>query len=213
MKPLPIASAATHRQTLPSYREKSEIEAWQQADPIEAYAAQLDAGNVQASAESARFRETLIERVKRIVGKAIDPAVSPHIAAERIGELMFSNGTHQPNIDAEPDLLLPRAENPRVQQIAKKHRSAFKDGKPVSKARMFNLSDGIFEAMLHGFETDPTMVAYGEENRDWGGAFGAYRGLTESIPYHRLFNSPISKPRLWRRVLVMPSKVAARSLS
>ena len=37
------------------------------------------------------------------------------------------------------------------------------------------------------------MVAYGEENRDWGGAFGAYRGLTEALPYHRLFNSPISE--------------------
>ena len=35
------------------------------------------------------------------------------------------------------------------------------------------------------------MVAYGEENRDWGGAFACYRGLTESLPYHRLFNSPI----------------------
>ena len=37
------------------------------------------------------------------------------------------------------------------------------------------------------------MVAYGEENRDWGGAFGVYRGLTEALPYHRLFNSPISE--------------------
>jgi 2-oxoisovalerate dehydrogenase E1 component len=37
------------------------------------------------------------------------------------------------------------------------------------------------------------MVAYGEENRDWGGAFACYRGLTEALPYHRLFNSPISE--------------------
>ena len=47
--------------------------------------------------------------------------------------------------------------------------------------------------MLHRFHTDPTFIAYGEENRDWGGAFACYRGLTESIPYHRLFNSPISE--------------------
>jgi len=38
-----------------------------------------------------------------------------------------------------------------------------------------------------------TLVAYGEENRDWGGAFAVYRGLTEALPYHRLFNSPISE--------------------
>jgi 2-oxoisovalerate dehydrogenase E1 component len=37
------------------------------------------------------------------------------------------------------------------------------------------------------------LVAYGEENRDWGGAFAVYRGLTEALPYHRLFNSPISE--------------------
>ncbi len=43
--------------------------------------------------------------------------------------------------------------------------------------------------MIHRFYEDPTMVAYGEENRDWGGAFGVYRGLTEALPYHRLFNS------------------------
>ena len=47
--------------------------------------------------------------------------------------------------------------------------------------------------MLHRFAIDPTMVAFGEENRDWGGAFAVYRGLTEALPYHRLFNSPISE--------------------
>ncbi|MCD6321420.1 MAG: dehydrogenase, partial [Clostridiales bacterium] len=43
------------------------------------------------------------------------------------------------------------------------------------------------------FYTDPTLVAYGEENRDWGGAFAVYRGLTEALPYNRLFNSSISE--------------------
>ena len=51
----------------------------------------------------------------------------------------------------------------------------------------------LFEAMLHRFSIDPTMVACGEENRDWGGAFAVYRGLTEALPYHRLFNTPISE--------------------
>ncbi len=47
--------------------------------------------------------------------------------------------------------------------------------------------------MIHRFYEDPTMAAFGEENRDWGGAFGVYRGLTEALPYHRLFNTPISE--------------------
>jgi len=47
--------------------------------------------------------------------------------------------------------------------------------------------------MVHRYSIDPTLVAFGEENRDWGGAFACYRGLTELLPYHRLFNSPISE--------------------
>lgn len=72
-------------------------------------------------------------------------------------------------------------------------RTATEDGKPVPKLRLFNIRDAIFEALLHRFVIDPTMVAFGEENRDWGGAFGVYRGLTEALPYHRLFNAPISE--------------------
>src|SRR5207253_11121380 len=56
-----------------------------------------------------------------------------------------------------------------------------------------NVRDAIFEAMLHRFTVDPTMIAFGEENSDWGGAFAVYRGLTEALPYHRLFNSTISE--------------------
>jgi 2-oxoisovalerate dehydrogenase E1 component len=47
--------------------------------------------------------------------------------------------------------------------------------------------------MIHRAYIDPAMVIYGEENRDWGGAFSVYRGLTECLPYHRLFNAPISE--------------------
>jgi 2-oxoisovalerate dehydrogenase E1 component len=81
-----------------------------------------------------------------------------------------------------------------VKSIAAKERYAFdKDGNRYSKTRLFSYRDALFEAMLHRFIEDPTMVAYGEENRDWGGAFAVYRGLTEALPYHRLFNTSISE--------------------
>ena len=57
----------------------------------------------------------------------------------------------------------------------------------------YTFTDAVFEAMAHRYLIDPTMVAFGEENRDWGGAFACYRGLTELIPYKRLFNSPIAE--------------------
>lgn len=43
------------------------------------------------------------------------------------------------------------------------------------------------------FYEDPTLIAFGEDVRDWGGAYAVYRGFTETLPYHRLFNSPISE--------------------
>ena len=55
------------------------------------------------------------------------------------------------------------------------------------------IRDALFEAILHHFRYDPKLIAYGEENREWGGAFGVYRGLAEILPYHRLFNAPISE--------------------
>jgi 2-oxoisovalerate dehydrogenase E1 component len=106
---------------------------------------------------------------------------------------MFSNRKVEKFDGRQPEFLQDLAQNPRVQQIRGKVRKAVQDGKPVPKMKMYNVRDGIFEAMIYRFAIDPTMVAFGEENRDWGGAFAVYRGLTEALPYHRLFNSPISE--------------------
>jgi len=46
------------------------------------------------------------------------------------------------------------------------------------------------------------LLRMGEKNRDWGGAFAVYRGLTEALPYHRLFNSPISEGSILAQPLV-----------
>jgi len=59
------------------------------------------------------------------------------------------------------------------------------------------------------FYVDPTLVAYGEENRDWGGAFAVYSRLTEALPYHRLFNSPISEGAIVGSASAMPWRAVA----
>ena len=106
---------------------------------------------------------------------------------------MFSNRRVDRFDVREPEFLQPLADNPRVQQIRGKIRTPTDHGQPVPKMKAYNVRDAIFEAMLHRFAIDSTMIAFGEENRDWGGAFAVYRGLTEALPYHRLFNSPISE--------------------
>jgi 2-oxoisovalerate dehydrogenase E1 component len=108
--------------------------------------------------------------------------------------MMFSNSSVDSLGDATPEVNHPMEENPRVKQIAGKTRFYLdKDGKPVSSMKMYNFRDGVFEAIVDRFYKDSTLIAYGEENREWGGAFAVYRGLTEALPYHRLFNSPIAE--------------------
>ncbi|HUV08635.1 MAG TPA: transketolase C-terminal domain-containing protein, partial [Spirochaetia bacterium] len=141
-------------------------------------------------------RQDVQGRIKRALERAASPEVSPRIpmSSEAIGEAMFSNGSVEKMEDRAPEVLLPLEENPRIKANSAKSRSGLDaEGKPLPKARVISLRDALFEALIHRFYIDPTMVAYGEENRDWGGAFAVYRGLTECLPYHRLFNSPITE--------------------
>lgn len=177
-----------------SYRSKEEIEMWKESDAISSYRDYLINNTVVDTASlnaiDARIREKLI----RVVRLATDLDTSPRLAAEKIGSYIFSNRKVEKFDDRDPEVLMSMEENPRVQQIAKKERFGLDPaGKPVSKMKVVALRDALFEAMIHRFYIDPTMIAYGEENRDWGGAFAVYRGLTEALPYHRLFNSSISE--------------------
>ena len=59
--------------------------------------------------------------------------------------------------------------------------------------KVYNIRDAIFEPLINKYYEDPTLISYGEDVRDWGGAYAVYRGLMDVIPYSRLFNSPISE--------------------
>jgi 2-oxoisovalerate dehydrogenase E1 component len=182
-----------------SYRDKSEIEQWQQVDSLLTYGEELLSAGLTSRDALDAVHAGINARILRAYRKSIDLDLSPRADLYAVGNLlektMFSN-QHIENCDPsrEPELLLPHAENPRVKQLAGRSRSGLaEDGTALPKGRCIGVRDALFEAILHRFETDSTLVAYGEENRDWGGAFAVYRGLTEALPYHRLFNSPISE--------------------
>ncbi|MDR2305036.1 MAG: dehydrogenase [Treponema sp.] len=177
-----------------SYRTKEELEIWKAADAIEEYVKYLEKNKVINSAETESLRGSITEKLTAVVRLATNDTESPRVPAAFIETVMFSNQKLEKLEEGEPDLLNAGPENPRVKALKDKARYAYDaEGKPVSKNRMFQLRDALFEAMLHRFTIDPSMAAWGEENRDWGGAFAVYRGLTEALPYHRLFNSPISE--------------------
>ncbi len=181
-----------------SYRSKEEVEAWQKQDSIVTYGEELMNSELASRADLNKIKKETEDLVLWATKLATNDTVSPRMdlvkSNELIGEMMFSNGSVDAMEDGKPEVNHPMEENPRVKQIAKKERYAFdKDGKPFSSLKQYQYRDGLFEAIVDRFYKDPTLVAYGEENRDWGGAFAVYRGLTEALPYNRLFNSPISE--------------------
>ncbi|NLY25232.1 MAG: dehydrogenase [Bacteroidales bacterium] len=178
-----------------SYRTKEEVEAWEAQDCIRSYGEQLLEAEVSTQDDLDKISDEIRQLVNDMFLKVIDDKISPRMDnADMIGEMMFSNGSKDSFSEAQPDVLMPMEENPRVKKIANKERFAFDaEGKPFSKMKQYQLRDGIFEAIIDRFYKDASLIAYGEENRDWGGAFAVYGGLTEALPYHRLFNSPIAE--------------------
>jgi 2-oxoisovalerate dehydrogenase E1 component len=181
-----------------SYRSKEEVEAWQKHDCISTFGTGLVKAVMASQPElddiQTDIKTLILEMFKLSINDNVSPRMNLNRRPELIGEMMFSNQSRDAMEKGKSEVRLPMDENPRVQQLAKKERFAFdKDGKPHSKMKLYQLRDGIFEAIINRFYRDPSLVAYGEENRDWGGAFAVYRGLTEALPYHRLFNSPISE--------------------
>ena len=181
-----------------SYRTKEEIAAWEAQDPIIEYRRQLIEAGVATEEECdaivAKVKATNLRNFKLSIDDSVSPRMDLEANPDAIADLMFTNGHVEKFGDAQPDVNMPMDENPRVQAIAKKERWGIdKDGKLVSKNKVYQLRDGLFEAIIDRFYKDPTLVTYGEDVRDWGGAFAVYRGLTEALPYHRLFNSPISE--------------------
>jgi 2-oxoisovalerate dehydrogenase E1 component len=177
-----------------SYRTPEEIKLWQEADSLESYGNCLVEQGLISQDGLKALQEQVSSKLQAVVKLATDDAVSPRVGGAFIESVMFSNGTVEKLEDREPELSQPLRENPRVKALAGKARYGFDaEGKALSKNKAFQYRDALFEAMAHRFTIDPTMAAWGEENRDWGGAFAVYRGLTELLPYTRLFNSPISE--------------------
>ena len=177
-----------------SYRTREELDSFREVDPLVSFEVYLKENGVLDDDTAGAYREKVEKKIADTMRIAIDDSISPHVDGKYIESVMFSDEKAPKLDDREPEVLLPMEENPRVIANKKKFRYAFDDkGKKHPGAKMFAYRDALFEAVAHGFYTDPTLVAYGEDNRDWGGAFAVYRGLTEAIPYHRLFNSPIAE--------------------
>ncbi len=178
-----------------AYRTKEEIDLWMQQDALLGYGVYLREQGHMDDTSLSDLQEDVVERLVKVLEAAVSLEVSPRfsIQGEDVGDLMFSNQRRERMGEGEPEVLLSKEESRLAATLAKFRFGLDEEGKPRPKLRCVTYAEATFEALIHRFYEDPTMIAYGEENRDWGGAFGVYRGLTEALPYHRLFNSSISE--------------------
>ena len=180
-----------------AYRTKEEIDAWSEFDPIKTYRKGLVDAGVIADSKLEDILADTAERMTMICKAASDKEISPYIDFNKnpdvVEKLMFSNLKIDKMDDREPEVNMPLAEVPAYKKLKEKIRQPIVDGKPVSKMKLFNLRDAISEVIFDRFYEDPTLISYGEDVRDWGGAFAVYRGMMDAFPHCRLFNSPIAE--------------------
>ncbi|MCG8483360.1 MAG: thiamine pyrophosphate-dependent enzyme, partial [Clostridia bacterium] len=180
-----------------AYRTKEEVEAWAEIDSIQKLKNDMIASNIASESEIESVNEYVESVILKAFKLASDLEISPRMDIKKepdaISQLMFSNEKVAKMENRACSVLAPKEENPRVQKLKKKIRVGMVDGKPVSKVKGFSLRDALFESIIGKYYEDPTLIAFGEDCRDMGGAFGVYQHLFDSIPYHRLFNAPISE--------------------
>ena len=180
-----------------AYRTKEEMDAWKEVDPIITYRKGLVEAGVANDSKLEEIVAGTVERMTMICKAASDPAISPYVDFKAdpavVERMMFSDMKIDKLDDREPEVNMPKEEVPAYKKLKEKERTPIVNGKPVSKMKLFNLRDALSEVIYDRFYEDPTLIAYGEDVRDWGGAFAVYRGMMDAFPHCRLFNSPIAE--------------------
>ncbi|MBA2449825.1 MAG: dehydrogenase, partial [Chloroflexi bacterium] len=181
-----------------SYRTREEVDAWRAVDPIKLFGDRLTETGVVDETGRRALETWAADRVTEACRLAVDLEISarvdPRSDSRAISRFMFS-GTEQALPEPGRARLARALErSTRLAQIATRDRRGIDErGERVSSTKAVTLRVALFEAIVEHAVRDERLIIYGEENRDWEGAFGVYQGLTELLPYHRLFNAPISE--------------------
>ncbi len=182
-----------------AYRVRQEIDMWREVEPLVEFGGKMVEAGVATADDLEAIRAYAKRKVTKACKLATDLDISPRMKLgphSGLATFMFSNApeAEPPGLKRDDDVCIPLEENPRVRAIAKKSRRGLDESGNILKgAQAVTYNDALFEAIIHRFYNDYRVIAYGEENRDWGGAFAVYQGMTESLPYRRLFNAPISE--------------------
>ncbi len=160
-------------------RNGLEVDAWRSIDPLIRYPNALIEANILSLEEKSKIENDAKERVMRAYSLAINESVSPiydfsNTATELEG-YVFNDGRTN-NAPSNYDF------NNNTEYI-----------KLIQKGNDLTLRDAITLGIIEGFKNDSTLVAYGEDVRGWNQPNSVFYGLDKTLPYERLFNTPISE--------------------
>lgn len=183
-----------------SYRTREELELWSDFDPIKLFKKEIEKFDVLSEEEILKIDSYINEMFEEAFRLSIDDKISPPLTFEndenKLDDLMFSREKMK-TTPGKPDVLISEEDkesNPRIKRNSRKSRSGYdENGEIISPMKSIQIRDSIFEAILDRFYEEPSFIAFSQETRDWGGAYGVYQGLTQALPYHRFFNTPITE--------------------
>jgi 2-oxoisovalerate dehydrogenase E1 component len=160
-----------------AYRTEAEEAAWRAVDAIESFEAQAIAAGILTAEQAAAYREnakTMVYAATKWAGtEAHDP--DPSTMYEGLLTDTTSEGLGPEWATPVAALLSPADHQKRDNQGRILYRHA------------------VTEALMEEMVRDRRVILYGEDVADYGGAFGATRGLIDTFGRDRVFNSPISE--------------------
>ena len=180
-----------------AYRSRDEIKHWKFFDPIQQYSEKMIEAGIINKNDLNNMSEKVQNQIEYLTSKVVDRELTPSIDIEKnptiIGDFTFNKKVISVS-KITSDLLKNEGEVNQIKSLQKKSRfGKSEEGSLLSGMRAITLRDSLAEAIIYHLSRDKSLIAYGEECRDWGGAFGVYRGFSDIIPINRLFNSPISE--------------------
>lgn len=190
------------------YRSQEEIDLWTEEDALVSYADYLQELRVANLDTLTAIQEEAIGRLVHALEAAVSPELSPRFAVssetvgektvgektvgEAVGALMFSHRQADTMMTGEPRVLRALDETRVAMTQAKPRWGLDEQGEPLPQGQSVTYAEALFEALLHRFYTDPSLIAYGPTIRNSGDPAGLGQALVEALPPHRCFNSPLS---------------------
>jgi 2-oxoisovalerate dehydrogenase E1 component len=159
-----------------AYRSDGEKQAWVRLDPTISFPTALVKAAVATEAELEERRARMLERIDKATLYASD-AVEPD--PKTMYEGLFADTTSE-TVDAS--LRTPDEEILAETKIATRDRSS-----------RILYRHAVAEAIMEEMIRDRRVVMFGEDVAEYGGAFGATRGLFEIFGRKRVFNTAISE--------------------